>query len=108
MKQVKSESLGDNQICISNGLITGVLCKDIYEWCLAHIKKTILQANLTDDQIDELILTGVQNKMPGFIKYLKLAYPAKKVSFVDEEDLALGAAIVVSCRLINFLIILIL
>ena len=58
-----------------------------------------MQAEL-NTQLDEIILIGAPNKMPGFKKYLAQAFPSKKVNFVNEADLALGAALVV--KIIQF------
>ncbi len=40
--------------------------------------------------------------MPGFKEYLKHAYPYKRISFVKEEDLAVGASIVVCSSFLVF------
>jgi hypothetical protein len=39
-------------------------------------------------------MIGDQHKMPGFYEYLRHAYPYKQISYVKEEDLAVGASIV--------------
>lgn len=85
-----------NEVLINKSLISKSLCKDIYDWSLAHIDKAINQADVNDKDVDEIILIGSPSKMPGFLEYLQEAYPKKKIAFVPEEDLAVGAAIVVS------------
>ena len=75
---------------------------NLYDWTtfmnvrsLAHIEKAIHQADVSDRDVDEIIIIGGPEKMPGFYEYLKRAYPNKTISFVPEHDLAVGAAIVV-------------
>ena len=85
----------ENEVIISKNLISKNLCKDIYDWSLAYIEKAIHQADVSDKDIDEIIVIGSESKLPGFKEYLKEAYPKKKISFVPDEDLAVGAAIVV-------------
>ena len=75
-------------------IINNKLCKDIYDWALAHIEKAITQADVNDRDVDEIIIIGEQHKMPGFYEYLRHAYPYKRISYVKEEDLAVGASIV--------------
>lgn len=77
-------------LVLNKTLISKVLCKDIYDWSLAHIEKAIHQADVNDKDIDEIIIIGGQNKMPGFYEYLKEAYPKKVISFVPEDDLAVS------------------
>lgn len=86
----------DAELYMDKGLIANELCKDIYDWSLAHIDKAITQADVDDRDIDEIILIGEPSKMPGFNEYVKRAFPDKRISFVREDDLAVGAAIVVS------------
>ena len=94
--QTNKHNTRENELYIDKSLITEKLCKDIYDWALAHIEKAIVQADLNDRDIDELLLIGEPNKMPGLREYLKKAYPYKRISFVKEEELAVGASIVVS------------
>ncbi len=91
----KRKKRRDGELYIDKSLISEKLCRDIYDWALAHIEKSILQADLNDRDIDEIVLIGGPHKMPGFKEYLKHAYPYKRTSFVKEEDLAVGASIVV-------------
>lgn len=83
------------ELTLDKSLVSRVLCKDIYDWSLAHIEKAIHQADVSDRDVDEIIIIGGPEKMPGFYEYLKRAYPNKSISFVPEHDLAVGAAIVV-------------
>lgn len=85
-----------NELILNKSQISQNLCKDIYDWSLAHIEKAINQADVNDKDVDEIILIGGPNKMPGFYETLSDAYPNKRISFVAEDDLAVGAAIVVS------------
>jgi molecular chaperone DnaK (HSP70) len=94
-KKGKSTKRSEDEITINKSLISNVLCKDIYDWSLAHIEKAIHQADVSDRDVDEIIIIGGPNKMPGFYEYLKKAYPDKHISFVSEDELAVGAAIVV-------------
>lgn len=94
--QKSKKSQSENDLLINKTLISKVLCKDIYDWSLAHIDKSITQADVNDKEVDEIIIIGSPSKMPGFYEYLKEAYPKKQISFVYEDDLAVGAAIVVS------------
>lgn len=84
----------EDELYIDKKLISEKLCKDIYDWALAHIEKSIVQADLNDKDIDEIVVIGGPSKMPGFREYLKETYPYKRISFVKEEELAVGAAIV--------------
>jgi molecular chaperone DnaK (HSP70) len=83
-----------NQLKINKDLIANQLCRDIYDWSLAHIDKAIKQADIDEREIDEIVLIGSPSKMPGFMEYLKTAYPNKTINFVQEDQLAVGAAIV--------------
>jgi molecular chaperone DnaK (HSP70) len=96
IKPKKSSQISNinNELSISKKLISKTLCKDIYDWSLVHIEKAILQANINDKQLDEIIVIGNKSKMPGFYEILKEMFSRKKISFVDDDDLALGAAIV--------------
>lgn len=94
--KVSDKPLSNNEVVITKKLIRKSLCKDIYDWSLVHIEKAIIQADIDDKHLDEIILIGSENKFPGFKELLKETYPKKKISFVSEEDLAVGAAIVVS------------
>lgn len=95
-KTKKSTTISNSnyELSISRKLISKTLCKDIYDWSIAHIQKAITQADITDKQLDEIIIIGNKSKMPGFYEILKEMYSKKKISFVDDDDLALGAAIV--------------
>lgn len=92
----------NSEVLITRKLISKSLCKDIYDWSLVHIEKAINQADTDDKHIDEIILIGSETKFPGFKELLKEVYPKKKISFVSEQDLAVGAAIVVSFFLFYF------
>jgi molecular chaperone DnaK (HSP70) len=92
----KSNNRKENELYIDKLLISDKLCKDIYDWALAHIEKSIVQADLNDKDIEEILIIGERQKMPGFSEYLKQAYPFKRIAFVKEEELAVGASIVVS------------
>lgn len=91
----RQRSSPSDELMLDKELIARSLCKDIYDWSLAHIEKAIHQADVNDRDVDEIILIGGPEKMPGFYEYLKRAYPNKTISFVPEHDLAVGAAIVV-------------
>jgi molecular chaperone DnaK (HSP70) len=96
-KNTRKKSISSqDELVINKNLISRVLCKDIYDWSLAHIEKAINQADVRDKDVDEIIIIGTENKMPGFYEYLKNVYPNKQISFVPDGDLAVGAAIVVS------------
>ncbi len=56
----------------------------------------IVQSDINDASIEEIIVIGSKNKLPGFIEYLKSAYIEKKFSFLSEEKLAIGSSIAVS------------
>lgn len=83
-----------DELLIDKMIIYERLCKDIYDWALAHIEKAITQADVNDRDVDEIIMIGEKYKMPGFFEYLRHAYPYKRISYVKEEDLAVGASIV--------------
>lgn len=91
----RRRSSQNDECTVDKALIARVLCKDIYDWSLAHIEKAIHQADVNDRDVDEIIIIGGPEKMPGFYEYLQRAYPNKSISFVPEKDLAVGAAIVV-------------
>jgi len=82
------KKITSNELILNKAIISKKLCKDIYDWSLAHIQKSINQADINDKDVDEIILIGNQSKMPGFLEYLKDAYPNKIISFVAEDDLA--------------------
>ncbi|RNA16324.1 heat shock [Brachionus plicatilis] len=92
-----------NEVTITKKLIGKKLCKDIYDWSLVHIEKAIIQADIDYKHVDEIILIGSEAKFPGFKELLKETYPKKKITFVSEADLAVGAAIVKIPRYFGFL-----
>jgi molecular chaperone DnaK (HSP70) len=83
------------EILIDQKLVLTKICKDIYDWSFAHIDKSIHQADIKASSIDEIILIGTPEKMPGFYELLKQEYPNKLITFVSDDELAVGAAIVV-------------
>lgn len=91
-----TEPKSNSEVLINKKLISKSLCKDIYDWSLVHIEKAINQADTDDKHLDEIILIGSEAKFPGFKELLQQTYPKKKISFVSEQDLSVGAAIVVS------------
>ena len=92
----KSSRRSQDELTIDKVKIARSLCKDIYDWSLAHIDKAIHQADVNERDVDEIIIIGGPEKMPGFYECLRNAYPHKRITFVPEHDLAVGAAIVVS------------
>ncbi len=93
-KDSNHNSKMSDEIVLNKSLISRTLCKDIYEWSLAHIQKAINQADVREEDVDEIIVIGGKNKLPGFYEYLQSAFPEKTITFVEEEDLAVGAALV--------------
>jgi len=81
------------QLYIDKNLLIHKICRDIYDWSSAHIQKALLNANINDSDIDEVVLIGSRDKMPGFSDYLKIAYPLTDISFIDDENLSVGPAL---------------
>ena len=85
----------ESELYIDTNLISKKICKDLYDWALAHIQKAIVHSDLPDESIEEIVIIGTDHKLPGFKDYLKLAYKEKLFRFVSEDKLAAGASLVV-------------
>jgi molecular chaperone DnaK (HSP70) len=84
-----------NEINLRRSSISGRLCKDIYEWALAYMHKSVAQAQITSSQLEEIIFVGDPNKMPGFFECINKSFPGKQIRSIGEEQLAVGAALAV-------------
>ena len=84
---------GTTELYIDKNLLIHKVCRDIYDWSSAHIEKALLNANIKDVDVDEVVLIGRRDKMPGFSDYLKTAYPHRDISFIDDENLSVGPAL---------------
>jgi molecular chaperone DnaK (HSP70) len=82
-------------LVISKRQLMESVCKDVYDWSMVHVDKAEKQAHLADGAIDEIIVIGGPEKMPGFFDQLKSSHPNKKITFVTDNELSVGAAIVV-------------
>jgi hypothetical protein len=120
------EELDDNTLYLDKNFISKVLCKDIYDWSLAHIERAIYQSDISENDIHEILLIGGNEKMPGFVlnivilrlpmkffvfsfrEYLNEAYPNKTITNIKDDTLAVGAALMVIYLLLltlyNFLL----
>ena len=90
-----NENKSPDHLIVHKKEISSLVCKDIYDWSIAHIDKAVLQADLKESHIDEIILIGGPDKMPGFEDRLKSLHPKKTITYVPDDELAVGAAIVV-------------
>ena len=84
------KKMSSHELLLNKDIISKKLCKDIYDWSLAHIEKSIHQADINDKDVDEIILIGNESKMPGFLEFLRESFPKKIISFVAEDDLAVN------------------
>ncbi len=87
------DSSAATDLYIDKNLLIHKVCRDIYDWSSAHVEKALLNANIRDADVDEVVLIGRRDKMPGFSDYLKAAYPYRDISFVDDENLSVGPAL---------------
>jgi hypothetical protein len=62
---------------------------------MVHVDKAEKHANLDEGAIDEIIVIGGPEKMPGFFDQFQKLRPNKKITFVTDGELSVGAAIVV-------------
>lgn len=90
----KGSRNNNNYIVITKDDIS-TSCKDVYDWALVHIDHAVSQADVKDASINEIIMIGGRDKLPGFHERLTKLHPRKKITYVGDEELAVGAAIVV-------------
>ena len=54
-EHLQYSSNSQNDLFLDKRIINDILCKDIYDWALAHIEKAINQADVNDKDVDEII-----------------------------------------------------
>jgi molecular chaperone DnaK (HSP70) len=91
----KGSQKNTNVLVISKSQIMESICKDVYDWSMVHVDKAEKHADLQEGVIDEIIVIGGPEKMPGFFDQLQKLHPNKKITFVTDGELSVGAAIVV-------------
>ena len=71
------------------------ICKEIFKKCINMVKKTISDANLTEYDIDKVVLTGGSSKIPKIQEMLGAIFGKNKLckTINPDEAIALGASI---------------
>ena len=71
------------------------ICKEIFEKCINMVMKTIRDVNLTESDIDKVVLTGGSSKIPKIQEMLGNIFGNNKLckTINPDEAIALGASI---------------
>ncbi len=71
------------------------ICNEIFEKCINMVMKTIKDANLTESDIDKVVLTGGSSKIPKIQEMLGNIFGKNKLckTINPDEAIALGASI---------------
>lgn len=79
------------ELLLDKTIIRNLICRDIYEWSLIHIKRAFKESNMDIRQIDQALFLFNDLNMPGFVEYLRESFANINFKLISEEEMGLGA-----------------
>lgn len=80
----------NSELRIDKDLVNRVVCNDIYEWSMIHIKRCLKELNMNIEHIDKVVFLIDDINLPGFVDFFKESFPNANLNLISMDEIGLG------------------